>query len=317
MKHLFIVNPAAGGNDQNEITIKKIKGVIEKYSDEYDIYVTEGPMDAAEKVKREAIKGDIIRVYACGGDGTLSECVHGAAGFKNAAVTHYPYGTENDFIKTFQNDATLFYDLEELICGNAMPIDIIDVNGRKCIGIGSVGIDARVGIDSGKYKRLGSKARVAALVSNFFKGINTRLNITVERENSVSGSYALICVCNGGYYCGGLNPVKNAVPNDGKLDIIIVKAVSVFTLLRLKEKYANGEYYEFPEIAEHIIGRRITVEADSEFPVNVDGEALYTKRAEFKLIPNGVNFIFPKNSSFFRERALEHGIIMDEKPPQN
>ena len=56
-----------------------------------------------------------MRIYACGGDGTLNEVVNGAAGFDNAAVTCVPKGTGNDFLKLFgPRFRELFYDLEAL-----------------------------------------------------------------------------------------------------------------------------------------------------------------------------------------------------------
>ncbi|MBQ5515178.1 MAG: acylglycerol kinase family protein, partial [Oscillospiraceae bacterium] len=103
MRHLFIVNPKAGGYSDD--IQDRIKDAMSGRIAEYEIYITERPMDAAEKVKREALKGGELRIYACGGDGTLSECAHGAAGYSNAAVTHFPTGTGNDFIKSFEGDA--------------------------------------------------------------------------------------------------------------------------------------------------------------------------------------------------------------------
>ena len=101
MRHLFILNPVSGGMNDKEGLIRTINEAATRHGAQAEIYETVGPMDAAEKVKREAIKGQELRVYACGGDGTLSECVHGAAGYHNVAVTHFPTGTGNDFIKSF------------------------------------------------------------------------------------------------------------------------------------------------------------------------------------------------------------------------
>ena len=62
-------------------------------------------MDAVreDKVRRRRTRGD-LRVYACGGDGTLNECVNGAALLPNVAVTHFPCGTGNDFIRMFGDE---------------------------------------------------------------------------------------------------------------------------------------------------------------------------------------------------------------------
>jgi diacylglycerol kinase (ATP) len=94
MRHLFIVNPVAGGKKNHyEETIKYIHTVMAECSEPYEVYITKAPMDACEEIRLEATSNEQLRVYACGGDGTLNECVNGAAGFNHLAVTHYPCGT--------------------------------------------------------------------------------------------------------------------------------------------------------------------------------------------------------------------------------
>ena len=47
MKHLFIVNPVAGGKDRTEEIDARDRGTFCQRDDDYGIYVTKGPMDAA------------------------------------------------------------------------------------------------------------------------------------------------------------------------------------------------------------------------------------------------------------------------------
>lgn len=90
MKHLFIVNPTAGGRDKTETVARRVEELFRNRSDKYEIYVTKAAMDAPEKIRREAAKGERLRIYACGGDGTFNECACGAAGLENAAVCPFP-----------------------------------------------------------------------------------------------------------------------------------------------------------------------------------------------------------------------------------
>ena len=78
------------------------------------------------------------------------------------------------------------------------------------------------------------------------------------------------------------------------MDMLIVKAVSRITLARLLKAYSSGRYAKYPEIIKYVSGRHITISDDKEFSVSIDGEALYTKKAVFRLIPGGVNFIYPR-----------------------
>lgn len=307
MKHLFILNPKAGADSSKTAVSTVIEKKAASRGLNYEIYLTKGPMDAAEKVRNEAEKGGELRVYACGGDGTVSECAHGAAGFPNAAVTHFPCGTGNDFIKSFDGDTELFRDLDELIDGVVFPIDLIDVNGRKCLDIASVGVDARVGTDVHKYSGLPILGKIqggyiASLVVNIFKGINSEFTFTTE-EGTFSGKFALACCCNGRYYGGGFNPTSTAVVDDGILDILIIKKVNLIQLAAILGDYSAGKYYKHPDFIKYIGGTCLKVTAPKEFVVNIDGEAMYTREVTMKLVPKGVNFIFPKSSRFVSERS--------------
>ncbi|MBR1842300.1 MAG: YegS/Rv2252/BmrU family lipid kinase [Oscillospiraceae bacterium] len=307
MKHLFILNPKAGSDEAKSGIKALIEEKMIQRGAEYEIYYTTAPMDAAEKVRREALKGEELRVYACGGDGTISECAHGAAGFSNCAVTHFPCGTGNDFIKSFDGDTELFRSLDELIDGAVFPIDLIDVNGRKCLDIASVGLDARIGTDVHKYSGhpVWGKIQggyIPSLVMNILKGINSEFTFETE-EGEMSGKFALACCCNGKYYGGGFNPTRTAVVDDGVLEILIIKKVNLIQLAALLGDYSAGLYYKHPDFIKHIGGTRLKVTAPQKFVVNIDGEAMYTKEVTMKLIPKGVNFIFPKSSNFVKERT--------------
>ncbi|MBQ9966946.1 MAG: hypothetical protein IJO95_04810, partial [Clostridia bacterium] len=210
MKHLFIVNPAAGGKDSTDMVSAKVAQYFSGKEGDFEIYTTKGPMDAPKKIEYEAQLCDELRVYACGGDGTLNECVCGAAGLPNVAVTHFPTGTGNDFIKTFGDEKSRFFDIEELVEGEVRPIDLIDCNGRKSINICSVGVDARIGVDVHKYSKIpvigGATAYVTSTAVNFFKGIKQEMRIICDGK-LYYGDINLICACNGRYYGGGFNPV--------------------------------------------------------------------------------------------------------------
>lgn len=303
MKHLFIVNPIAGGNkNRYQDTVDHINNVMGDFDCEYEVYVTRAPMDACRKIKDEAESGEELRVYACGGDGTFNECVNGAACRKNVAVTSYPCGTGNDFIKTFGQEAELFKDLGALVQGDTKPIDVIRCNDRYSANICSVGIDARVGVDVHKYSRIpvigGATGYVVSLLVNVFKGINTKLEIRTE-DRTFIGKFALVCGCNGRYYGGGFNPVPEAKLDDGIINFLVIKEVSVLKVASLVSKYAAGRYKELVEYATHIPGKFMEIEAEEEVVVNIDGEALYSKKVTFEMVEGGLNIIYPKCLKFF------------------
>ncbi|MCL2820826.1 MAG: diacylglycerol kinase family lipid kinase [Oscillospiraceae bacterium] len=308
MKHLFIINPVAGGNkNQGEDVGRLIKEFANTLKDPYEIYITKEPMDACRKISEDAKLTDDLRVYACGGDGTLNECANGAANRPNVAITHFPCGTGNDFLKTFgKENIDMFRDLNALATGTVREIDLIDCNGRYGINICSVGIDARIGTDVHKYSKIpligGATGYIVSLVINVIKGVTQKFRVSAENIN-IEKEITLACICNGRYYGGGFNPVPDAYPDDGILDCLIVEPVSRFKVAEIVGRYAKGRFKEFPSIFTHIRGCGMDIECENEFVVNIDGEAVYTKKISFKLVPKGLNFVFPAKLSYLTAKA--------------
>ena len=317
MKHLFIVNPRSGGKSHDpQMTKRAIDRVMDKRADDYEVYFTKMPMDACRKINEEKQSCDDLRVYACGGDGTLNECVNGAAESENVAVTQFPCGTGNDFLRIFGEESKLFNDIDRLLDGEIHKIDTIKCNDRYGVNICSVGIDARVGTDVHEYTKFplnirGPFSYVVSLAVNVFKGITSQMRVKYDGVD-YDGKVTLLCACNGRYYGGGFNPVPDAVLDDGIMDVLLVKTVPGPLFVPLLLKYATGRYKEVAKYAAHSELQRLEISADETFVVNVDGEALYTDKVIFELIPKSLNLITPANMIFWnkneetkRKRELE------------
>ena len=303
MKHLFIVNPVAGGSDKTEeVRAKVVSAFAQRREDEWEIYVTRAPQDATARIAAEAENGKELRVYACGGDGTFNECATAAVGRQNVAVCPFPTGTGNDFCRMFGEEKDLFRDLGALLDGSVHPIDAIECCGRISINICSVGIDARIGTNAHKYPSLpllgGAGAYVAASAIEMFKGISQPMHISAEGFDR-KADFTLACVCNGRFYGGGFNPSLDARPDDGVLDIFIVKKVNLIQFATLIGRYAAGHAAEMTKLVTHIRGSWLAIEFEDESVINLDGEAIFTKKAEMRVLPGAVRLIVPRGMTFF------------------
>ena len=296
MKHLFIVNPTAGKKDRSAEIARKAYETLKPMGVNYEIYLTRAPHDAERKIREEAASGEQLFVYACGGDGTLNECVNAAVGLKNVAVTNYPCGTGNDFIKIFGDEKERFFDLAALATGEVHAFDVIETCGRYSINICSVGADARIGTDVHKYSGIpligGAAGYVTSLVVNIAKGINQTYTVRCG-EYEKTGLFSLICACNGTHYGGGFNPVPEASPFDGEINFLVVGQVSRLSFLRLVGKYAAGKYRQMRRYISALRGDHMTIEAETPIVVNVDGEALYARKIDLTLHPCALQLVVP------------------------
>ena len=306
MTHLFIINPAAGSKNRTEEYREKIKAACDKRGLTYQIQISHAPGDCRKLARAAAETGGKYRIYACGGDGTLNEVVSGAAGFDNVSVTVFSGGSGNDFVKVF-DDPKAFFDLDRLLECEEATFDLIRVNDEFALNICSVGLDARIGTDVGRYKRIpllqGFRAYVASTVVNVVKGISEHYVVEINGE-TVDAEQTFICVCNGRYYGGGFNPVPEADLTDGKLDVLLVKKESRLQVPFVIGKYKDGRYAELPDLVKHYRTDRVKIICDQETPVNMDGELLVAKEVDFRIADEKIRFFYPKGLSFAAKEPI-------------
>lgn len=296
MKHLFIINPAAGSRDRTKDYSVAIHEACSARNLDYRIEVSAAPGECMRIAREAALTGEEVRIYACGGDGTLNEVAAGAAGFPNAAVTVFSGGSGNDFVKLF-NDPKAFFDLERLLDADEAEFDMIRCNGDLALNICSVGLDARIGTDVASYKRIpllhGFRAYAASTVVNVIRGIAEHYIVEVNGE-VIDDEHTFVCVCNGRFYGGGFNPVPEADPADGLLDVLLVKKVSRLQVPLVIGKYKGGRYAQLPQLVRHLRTKELKIRCDKATPINLDGELRMAQVVDFKLAEEKLRFFYPK-----------------------
>ena len=305
MLHLFIINPAAGSRDRTADYTKAIETACTARELDYRICVSQCPGDCTRIARQAAESGEEVRLYACGGDGTLNEVAAGAAGFSNAAVTVFSGGSGNDFVKIF-DDPKAFFDLERLLDCDEAEFDLIRCNDRYSLNICSVGLDARIGTDVSNYKRIpllsGFRAYAVSTVINLFRGIAEHYIVEVNGE-SIDAEQTFVCVCNGRFYGGGFNPVPEADPSDGLLDVLLVKKVSLLQVPGLIGKYKSGKYKQIPHVVRHLRTDRITIRCDKPTPINLDGELMTAQHVDMYIAEQKLRFFYPKGLVWQQENT--------------
>lgn len=310
MKHLFIINPAAGSRDRTEMYTGAIQAACKGL--DYRIEVSAGPGDCTRLAREAAQTGEIYRIYACGGDGTLNEVAAGAAGYENAAVTVFSGGSGNDFVKLF-NDPQAFFDLERLLDAEEVSFDMIRCNDDLAVNICSVGLDARIGTDVATYKRIpllsGFRAYAVSTVVNVIRGISEHYVVQINGE-TVDGEQTFVCVCNGRFYGGGFNPVPEADPTDGLLDVLLVKKVSRLQVPAVIGKYKNGQYARLPKLVKHYRTDRIVIRCDKPTPINLDGELRTAQVVEMSVAKEKLRFFYPKGLTYGLEKPVQEAAVL-------
>lgn len=302
MRHVFLVNPAAGQQDQTARFAAMADSLHRRHSLNCTLLRTDGPGSAETAARRLAETGEPLRLYVCGGDGTAHEAACGIAGFSNAAMTCIPAGTGNDLLRNFGADAVQFQDAENLWDGPAFPLDLIDCSGRLCLTIACNGIDARVADSVRRFSHLpllrGRGSYLASVAANFlFRGIGQHWHVSLDGAEE-EGDFALVSMCNGRYYGGGSCPVPEARMDDGVLHTVLVRSVSRTTFARLFGAYSAGQYRRLPAGLIRVETPRVVrIRADEPFVTCLDGECFSSREVTMRLSEKRLNFFGPKGCS--------------------
>ena len=132
MHTLFLLNPTAGKTDCTRTLPQQIEAAAARAGlapEAYTIQVTTHAgharelANAAARQARQA--GETLRIYTAGGDGTFNEALTGAYGYENTAVGCLPFGSGNDFLRTFGTKEE-FLDLDAQLAGGPVSIDLMD-----------------------------------------------------------------------------------------------------------------------------------------------------------------------------------------------
>lgn len=300
MRHVFILNPVAGKNRLAVMLRGKIDAYFSRHPElEHRIRITDGVGAATRIAREECEAGGPVRLYACGGDGTLQETANGIPLDSDAELAVIPCGSGNDYVRTFGSRED-FMELANVIEGEAIPVDAVDCGDRLSLNIASIGMDASVGQKMQRYKNLpgvnGSMAYNIAVVDVFCHPIGVDMDIEIDTEDGVvrrNGKYLMTLAANGQYYGGGYRGAPQAVPYDELLDFVMVKKISRVKIPFFLGKYKAGDYADL-DCCEHIQGTAMRVKAAKPMVCNVDGECFTADRMDFTLVRRAFRFVLPK-----------------------
>lgn len=303
MKHLFILNAFAG----KKSSVDELKAKIALLNIDGEIVVRETQCAGdATVIARDFISAtdDFVRVYACGGDGTANEVMCGMVGLSNCALGVVPFGTGNDFVKSFDYSVDDFKDLYKMTQGQLQTIDLFECGGHYAMNTISVGYDCAVAKLAQKIKRYplmtGPAAYKAALVYCLFskrKHTLTPYADDVKVELPQGYKTQMMCVAgNGKYYGGGFKATPFADFCDGNIDFISVPTVTLWQFAQLIGVFIKGEHigHKKAPFIVHKKCKKLQFKDDKNIDIGLDGEIFNMKDPVITVRESALKIIVPK-----------------------
>ena len=302
-KTLVVINPQSGGGATGR-RWAEIEPRVRATLGELEVQRTLGRRDA-ERIARDAVRAGVQRLVVAGGDGTTSEVVSGllAAGVSNdAQIGVLPLGTGRDLPRTLGVPADMSAAIEALGRGATRRLDALRVTYRDRSGadrtvysinvtsFGLSGLTVELVTRAPRFLG-GSFAFLVGALGSIARFQPAPVRIDADGERVLEDEIVLVAAANGRYFGGGMHIAPDAEPDDGAIDLVIVRAVSKAGLIQALPPLYRGTHVAHPAVSVQRVTRMRAEPAEEDGRpvfIDVDGEGLGTLPLEVELLPRAV-----------------------------
>ncbi len=297
-KWLIIVNPNAGSK-KGEKDWPKICQHLTREGFDYECVFTEHRNHAIHLASDNIARG-FRNIAVVGGDGTLNEVLNGImrqTGIPPLEISlgMIPVGTGNDWCRTFQIPFDYKKAIAILKAGKTFIQDIglvhyhkeSEKHNRYFMNVAGMGYDALVAKKTNILKEKGRGNTFAYFYFVFASLFQYKfLDGVIEVDNEIVFKGEIfsmnvgICKYNG----GGMMQVPYAVPDDGLMDVMVIKKASKFAVVRYTRKLYDGTLVNLPFVTT-LRGKHIRIRSTGSIYIETDGESLGHTPFTFEILP--------------------------------
>ena len=227
----------------------------------------------ARDLARQAAADGFEAVFACGGDGTLSEVVQGLIG-TGVVAGQIPTGTGNDFARTIGLSHSPAIAAQQALLGHSAEIDLLEVNEGAAwsLNVMGVGFDAQVAERINRRRRVagGVPAYLAAVAQELVRCRPTEVRLRVGKA-TWEGRALLVAIANATCYGAGMKIAPEADITDGLLDVVLVEHLGRLAFVRAFPRVFRGTHLSHRAVHTWRASECV-VETPEPAPVLVDGD---------------------------------------------
>jgi YegS/Rv2252/BmrU family lipid kinase len=284
---LMIVNPNAGVKKGTRDWPRILKLLMEE-GVAFDFRLTERREHAIELVM-DAVKTGHRNFCVVGGDGTLNEVLNGMMNQTYVPLSELllgmiPVGTGNDWCRQFHIPFDYRQAIHVLKLKKTFLQDVGKVtyyNHEKLVeryfmNVAGMGYDALVAKKTNLSKEQGRGGPLvyfyfifASLFQYKFMEAVIEVDGKVVYKGEIFSMNIGICKYNG----GGMMQVPYAIPDDGQLDLMLIKKAPKWIVIRYASKLYDGSLVDLPMVMTSR-GKTIRIRAVDKIFLETDGESL-------------------------------------------
>ena len=315
-KWLVVVNPKASvGRSGEDWPI--IKQLLINEDIDFDAILTEYQGHAIEIVRNAIVEKGYRKFVTVGGDGTNNEIINGiftqdVVPTTDITLAVIPIGTGNDWSRTFEFPQEYKKIVDVLKAGNTFVHDVGKLtyynNGdpqiRYFLNAAGTGLDENICKATNQMKEQGKKGAALYMMSTvkcLLKYRYVHVQITIDDKVVVDDDVLNLSIGNCKYVGGGMKLMRDAIPNDGLLDITAVRKLAVTKFAANVKNMYDGTFIDRLKEVTTYRGKKVHVVSNPPHSLNVetDGETLTNSPFDFEIIPLAINMVVPNSNIKF------------------
>jgi len=290
----LILNPVSGVS-QPENVRERFESVLHAAGWDTQVYQTTGDESLAEVVCQAVAAGATL-VAAAGGDGTISEVGSGLA-YTGIPLGVIPTGTWNALSHNLGIPLVLDDALQLLITSQRrIRMDTLEVRGRHFLLNVGIGLSASVIQNTAREqkRRFGFLAYVWNTLVQL-TGLQLRqVRLSLDGHEFRLATAELMVVNSSIIGLGELPTALDIHPDDGKVEIIALRAPSIWSLAGIAINFMIGRHKHDPGFLSFSATRSISIRTRRKAVVQADGEIIGETPIEINVRPAAVDVIIPE-----------------------
>ncbi|MDQ2693901.1 MAG: diacylglycerol kinase family lipid kinase [Pseudomonadota bacterium] len=293
-QRLFVaLNPVAGSCTAADVR-QALEAACSETGVDLEIYETTGQEDLPALV-RQALARGCTRIVAAGGDGTVAAAVTALLN-TGVPLAILPVGTANLVARELNVPLELNAACRLACSGGALrAIDAMEVGERVFISHISLGTYSRIAERTSALakRRFRQLAYIWNAIPELLGGRSWRFRLMIDgRPHRVRAAFVMVANV-GTVGAAWLRWGPDIQPDDGRIDICVVRARTLLEYLSLMWYTLLHRHREYKKASYLIARERITIFTKRRLPVRGDGEVIGHGSVEIRIIPRGVRILVP------------------------
>ena len=284
----LLVNPhSAGGRALKHLP--RVEAALDAARVDFRVERTRSLEHGVEAALRAVEAAEVPVVMS--GDGLLG-AIGGAMAGAETPLGLIPCGRGNDLARVLGIPDDPEQALAVVLAGHSRRIDVGEANGRRFLGIASIGFDSICNELANRTRLpLGGFVYAYSAFVTLLRWKPARFTIRVGEERRRLTGYS-VSVANSRAYGGGMFIAPAAELDDGEFDIVHVGEVGKLRFVGNLPKVFKGTHVD-EDVVSVFRASHLELTASRPFPVYADGEHLTDLPADLRVLPRALSVLVP------------------------